>query len=207
MRKSQLKGQQVSLNSYFQKPSVTTTSSPPVPSATSHYSNNPFSAYQNPSDHPTNSSDDNFAKNSYMKRSNSDIDRNPAVAKKQRVLPKTVKLQQAPPPKPQSDYNLSSSSSYRRSSSSSPAFYNYSHKKEDEESDSVLNTDNPQKQELLNKSFQLSSSQKAALEAIMQRKSVFYTGAAGKRFSLTSKFLLTFFSFQALGRVLSYLFY
>jgi ATP-dependent DNA helicase PIF1 len=146
-------------------------------------------------------------KNVWMKRKSPDellLERNPAVAganKKTRILPNSLIPSAIRPQISQSDSfqrtSSSSSSSARRSSGNFQAYRSSSPKNTSFSSD-VDNSDeietDPEKerakQELLSKVYQLSFSQKKALEAIMKRKSVFYTGAAGTGKSFILKVLL-----------------
>lgn len=202
MRKSQVKGQQVSLNSYFQKPGPSS-----LPSSDHSQSSNPFSSYVNSSgvNPRSNESPDLQVRSNYLKRSNTEVDQNPAVAKKQRVLPKTVLLSKAPPPS--NSYSTNPTPTRRSSSPAYRSEYEYrdSYKAKGDSSNDI--EDCAAKLEKLTQTYQLSSSQKTALEAIMQRKSVFYTGAAGKAVF----FIPNIFDFaswkQAQERVISYKFF
>ena len=111
---------------------------------------------------------ESLMKSTYMKRLSTEEDKNPAVAKKRRQLPSTVVVNK----------------SRNFSPSISPPF--------PERSEKVVTNRSPPSPmdksnlENVSQTYHLSYSQKRALDAILQRKSVFYTGAAGTTSSLLS---------------------
>jgi ATP-dependent DNA helicase PIF1 len=178
-----MRQQQVSLKSYFPKGGGST-----------NESKNNLNQGNN---------EQSYQKNVWMKRKSPEdllLERNPAVAganKKKRVLPNSVvpSIMKSQISQSDSFQRISSSSSNRSNNNFQPYRSNSPHNTSFSDVDSTEETEHDlekekAKQELLSKLYQLSFSQKKALEAIMKRKSVFYTGAAGTGKSFILKVLL-----------------
>jgi hypothetical protein len=118
---------------------------------------------------------------------------NPAVSKKKRVLPSSItsmppaqvrRVDSEPAPPSSSMLTSSSIMKIRRDlalGSGSKSENNLNYRNKNTDSSRIDDDEAEEKKEKIDlyKQYNLSSSQKTALDAILARKSVFYTGAAG----------------------------